>query len=861
MGDRALSCDGLRAMAHLYPLAMGWAGGVAGRVAKRLAGGAAIALGIPPSLAQSLPLSSTVIPDQTLPTAVALTSGNGQDWQIQGGLNLGSNQFYSFQQFSIGAGQSLRFETPAAVQAVLARVGGGAVSQLEGGLSTAAGVDLFLLNPAGIVMGPGAQLQIGGSFWATTAERFRWADGSEFGWEQGQSRLDWGGGLTLSVPVGVQWGQTAGAIASLGQLRAGGDVVLRGGSLQVSGLVEAPGGLLQMEGKTGAVQLDQFQGQVGLLSVQAQDSVHLSHSQIQVQPPLSGTGTPALTEPANAATLSAPEIHLNASQILSLNRPGLDGYPIRVEGRSLTLQHGAQLLSEAQGSGQAGNLSIFLQGTATQPSQLTLQGDQTLIESLATGNAASGTIQVAAEQVWLGDRAALRTSTTDQLGGTIQVSAEHLTLTGAAQMRTRTLGRGMAGNIQIQVGQLNVVGTGQANPSQQILRDTIAQGYEVQVVGSGRPGGAAFLIRDAQGQVQRLSVAQVQQVSENQTGIFTSSFGQLGNAGDVSIWATNGIDLSQEALISTTGWSLGGAGNMRLEAPTIRITDAVAIALTVFGSGALLDLSSDRLLLDRGLVVASTVLGQGGNLSVQANQAVVMQRDSHISARAFDTGQGGNVSLRSPLILGQPGANTDITANARQGRGGSIQIVSSALWGLTPRSILTPDSDITASSELGLGGNVSLAFPEAPFTVSPTPLPDITTLKLPTLRRRCLPGRGGPSGLANRLLVSGRGGVVPGLTLSSGWVDWRRETEVLPKAHPWDPSSAEIGFAKLRRIARPDLTNPALGLARSPALPRPTPPFWQEATTWQSTPSGQIQLLAAHPVPVAFDPHCEDKHG
>jgi len=45
--------------------------------------------------------------------------------------------------------------------------------------------------------------------------------------------------------------------------------------------------------------------------------------------------------------------------------------------------------------------------------------------------------------------------------------------------------------------------------------------------------------------------------------------------------------------------------------------------------------------------------------------------------------------------------NSDITANARQGRGGQVRLATQGIFGTAFRSRLTPNSDITATSNLG----------------------------------------------------------------------------------------------------------------------------------------------------------------
>src|SRR6185503_14819328 len=61
------------------------------------------------------------------------------------------------------------------------RVTGGSVSNINGLLtSTIPGVNLFLLNPAGVLFGPNASVNIGGSFRVSTADYIRFIDGYKF---------------------------------------------------------------------------------------------------------------------------------------------------------------------------------------------------------------------------------------------------------------------------------------------------------------------------------------------------------------------------------------------------------------------------------------------------------------------------------------------------------------------------------------------------------------------------------------------------------------------------------------------------------------------------------------------------------
>lgn len=89
---------------------------------------------------------------------------------INGGAQRGANLFHSFQAFSIDEGQAAYFANPDGVENILGRVTGGGRSDIFGQLGVLGEANLFLMNPNGIVFGPNASLDIGGSFLATTAD-------------------------------------------------------------------------------------------------------------------------------------------------------------------------------------------------------------------------------------------------------------------------------------------------------------------------------------------------------------------------------------------------------------------------------------------------------------------------------------------------------------------------------------------------------------------------------------------------------------------------------------------------------------------------------------------------------------------
>ncbi|MDM8525332.1 filamentous hemagglutinin N-terminal domain-containing protein [Desulfococcaceae bacterium HSG8] len=93
----------------------------------------------------------------------------------------GTNLFHSFQQFNIHSGESATFTGPDSVQNIISRVTGGDPSWIDGKLrSEIPGADMYLLNPAGMMFGPGASLDLGGSFHVSTADYLGLENGERF---------------------------------------------------------------------------------------------------------------------------------------------------------------------------------------------------------------------------------------------------------------------------------------------------------------------------------------------------------------------------------------------------------------------------------------------------------------------------------------------------------------------------------------------------------------------------------------------------------------------------------------------------------------------------------------------------------
>ena len=107
-----------------------------------------------------------------------LVTPSGQVFNVTGGATAGTNLFHSFSQFGLTQGQTANFQTSAGITNVLSRVTGGSASVINGRiqLSGSTGANLYLMNPAGIIFGNNAQINVPADFVATTADSIGFGD-------------------------------------------------------------------------------------------------------------------------------------------------------------------------------------------------------------------------------------------------------------------------------------------------------------------------------------------------------------------------------------------------------------------------------------------------------------------------------------------------------------------------------------------------------------------------------------------------------------------------------------------------------------------------------------------------------------
>ncbi|MDX2232290.1 MAG: CHAT domain-containing protein [Leptolyngbyaceae cyanobacterium bins.349] len=195
------------------------------------------------TVAQAQP-SITAAPDGT----GTIATPAGTVIEIRGGTQAGNNLFHSFSQFSVEPNQTANFLVHPSIQAILSRVIGGDPSHIDGLLQvTGSRAHLYLMNPAGIVFGAGARLDVAGSFTATTAN----AIGVGCGPVQCEGWFPASGPTSFHSLTGIPnsfafVSSSPGAILNAGMLSVlpGQSLTLVGGTVINTGTLTAPGGTI-----------------------------------------------------------------------------------------------------------------------------------------------------------------------------------------------------------------------------------------------------------------------------------------------------------------------------------------------------------------------------------------------------------------------------------------------------------------------------------------------------------------------------------------------------------------------------------------------------------------------------------------
>lgn len=193
-----------------------------------------------PALASGQSQAQSITPELSPDGTNTVVTPQGNRFDITGGTRSGANLFHSFEQFRLDSGQIANFVSNPEIQNIFGRIVGGNVSAINGLLQVTQGnSNLFLMNPAGIIFGLNARLNLPAAFTATTAT------GIGFG----ESWFNAVGANSYAALVGnpnafAFTNSQLGSIINAGNLAVaeGQNLTLLGGTVINTGTVSAPGG-------------------------------------------------------------------------------------------------------------------------------------------------------------------------------------------------------------------------------------------------------------------------------------------------------------------------------------------------------------------------------------------------------------------------------------------------------------------------------------------------------------------------------------------------------------------------------------------------------------------------------------------
>jgi len=206
------------------------------------------------------------------------------------------------------------------------------------------------------------------------------------------------------------------------------------------------------------------------------------------------------------------------------------------------------------------------------------------------------------------------------------------------------------------------------------------------------------------------------------TGLFTRSAGP-GQGGDITVQAPH-VALADGATVSAESTGPGNAGNVTI-------------------------MTGDTFLSTNGSIVTRATQADGGNIQITA-PTLLRLRDSRITAEVGGGARtvGGNITIDPQFVLLE---RSQIVANAFAGQGGNIQITAQQVF------LADPASTVSASSALGINGQVNVQAPVTSSSGTVAPLPQSFARVAELLRDRCAERLRG--GMASRFVLGGRDGV------------------------------------------------------------------------------------------------------
>jgi filamentous hemagglutinin family protein len=675
----------------------------------------------------------TAITDSGLNTAVS-PKVNGVVTITKGTRN-GPNLFHSFGVFNVGAADTANFVNDAGITTnILSRVTGGSASNIFGTIKTTGfgGANLFLINPAGVVFGPNATLDIGrtvgtpGSFHVSTADYLRLGDPG--GANEGKfSASPLVSDVLTSAPV-TAFGflsTTAAAIAiqnsklevgngkAISLIGGNGTFLTDGGEIQPG--ITMTGGTLSAPG-----------GEIRLVSVASPGEVLFSN--LQTGPNINGDaftdhGPISLTsrakldasgDPGGTVLIRGGRLVMDSASIVADTESDTHGATvgINIAANEIQLKTGSNIAtSSLDGVGSAGDIVITVRDSLS-ISGVDASEKASRIESHGdTGNGGDITITGASSTVALDNRGAIRTgSFSDGLAGTITIDINGLTISGGSVIESFGSELAPSGSINLTTQTIALSGRFDSGPRSRIANMNPNSGGTAGIsINTGTLSLADGARINGNG-VLKITVVATDSVSLTESsGIGLSA--SLTDLGSIELSAST-ITVGGQSEIQTITVSAGNGGAINVHGRDLVIADGGQMNSSTqqgLGTGGPISVNMTGQVLisgaGSGITSESSQFAQGGGGNIQVNgRDIDLGQGASISARSFGSGFAGNIDVTAAESFTL--RDSSITTSTQQSDGGNIRIKAGNFIHLVNSEITT-----SVGSGAGTGGNIDLDPP------------------------------------------------------------------------------------------------------------------------------------------------------
>ena len=673
----------------------------------------------------------------------------GPNYTITSGMGklVNTNLFQSFSQFNLISSESATFTGPASVHNILARVTGGSASSIDGTIhSDIAGANLFFMNPAGVLFGQHAQLDVSGSFAVTTANYLKLVGGGRFNANLG------GGDVLTSAPVSA-FGFLNAAPAPISVTGSTLNVAQQKSFSAVAGDITMNGGTISGEGSRANLVSVKSPGEVGLDATNINGPIDVTHFTAMGTIDLTNFTVNTNGPGGGPVVVRGGNFYLNNSQISSETTGSIDGGGIDISANSILIQD-SSFSTVTNGDGNGGDVTLtansllsFLNGKVYADTggkgnggDVTLTANSIVIDSTFTlgsvieasttfgdlstdrhGN--GGNIALTADSILIQGSSVIDTNSVSSAGnaGNITLTANSLLMEGddhsspvIESSAGGTVGDGNGGNVTVTANSVMIgpfaaiaaqtFGAGDAGSilvSAGTLQFKEGGFISLSTVGTGA-GGSITVLADSV-LIDGGAGTETGGASSFSTGIFARAEGSTGKGGDITVTA-NDLVLLDGGAISTESFVSAAAGSVRLDVGTLSLESGSVVSSANVGSGPAgsVFIQATGAIKLNGASSISTLadVGDAGSIDIISGGEIKLTGQSSITASAG--ANGGNITITAPDLVYLLDSSITATAgtSGASGTGGNITI--------DPQFIVLNNSLISANAAAGQGGNINL---------------------------------------------------------------------------------------------------------------------------------------------------------